>query len=544
MSHSERMSSVDTTWLRMDRPTNLMMIVAVWLLEGPVAIEKVEKQIAEGLLNYRRCRQKVEYTPAGAYWCDDPNFDLAHHMKRARLPGRGGKEELQRFVGELASEPLDPNHPLWTAHIIEEYEGGAAVVFRLHHAIADGKALQGVTMAMVDGPGRNAHRAEPAHEGEGWLQTLVAPVVAAINAGTQVSASTLRNAFELARHPLRAADLVRDSAGVAGELGYLLFMPSDSATRFKGKTNGSKRVAWCEPLKLSEVKAVSRALGCTINDLLMSCVAGAMRRYLVDCGDKTEGVEVRALVPIDLREPGDVELGNRFGLIAVELPVGVEHPLNRLMTLRERMLALKTSYEPATTLGLYAALGYLPKIVQDQLFELLASRATAVVTNVPGPNEPLTVAGSLLKQSVSWVPQSCDLGMGVSIFSYAGQVQFGLITDAALTPNPDAVVSRFPEEFEKYLYCALLDPPKQSDLPADAGLNLAVSSRAADYAPKESIDIADALALDAARGEGEGGRIRPSVRRSRRGRVAALGGSNGDNRRRGPSGSRGHAEAL
>ena len=152
MTRSERMSSVDTTWLRMDRPANPMMIVAVWILEGPVALDKVEKQIADGLMSYRRYRQKVEYAPAGVYWRDDPNFDLAHHIRRMKLPGRGGKQALERFVSELASEPLDPNHPLWTVHIVEKYEGGAAAVSRMHHAIADGVALMGVTMALVDGP--------------------------------------------------------------------------------------------------------------------------------------------------------------------------------------------------------------------------------------------------------------------------------------------------------------------------------------------------------------------------------------------------------
>ena len=220
-------------------------------------------------------------------------------------------------------------------------------------------------------------------------------------------------------------------------------------TLLGSEPTGSKRVAWCKPLKLPEVKAVSRALGCSLNDMLLSCVAGAMRRYLADKGDRTEGVEIRALAPIDLREPGDLELGNRFGIVAVLLPVGVEHPLERLMMVRQRMLDLKTSYEPAVTLGLFAALGYLPKIVQDQLFDLLVSRATAVMTNVPGPPELLTVAGSRLRQLLFWVPQSGDIGMGVSILSYAGQVQFGLITDAALTPDPEAVVSRFPEEFER-----------------------------------------------------------------------------------------------
>jgi diacylglycerol O-acyltransferase / wax synthase len=458
MSHRESMSSVDTTWLRMDRSQNLMLIVAVWMVEGRVALKKLEDQIAE-MLTYRRYRQKVEFAPAGVYWVDDPHFDLAHHIKRVRLPGRGGKEALERFVGDLASEPLDFNHPLWTVHIVERYEGGAAVVFRWHHAMADGVALVGVTMALVDGPEGQLRRPPPPDEDEGWLQTLMAPVVAAINAGTQASTSTLGTAFGLARHPLRAVDYLRGGAGVAGELGYLLFMKNDSATRFKGKPTGSKRVAWCEPLKLPEVKAVSRALGCSINDMLLSCVAGAMRRYLAEKGDRTEGVECRAMAPINLRKPGDLELGNRFGIVGVLLPVGIEHPLDRLMMVRQRMLDLKTSYEPAVTLGLFAALGYLPKIVQDQLFDLLVSRSTAVMTNVPGPPEPLTVAGSKIKQLLFWVPQTADTGMGVSILSYADQVQFGLITDAALTPDPEEVVSRFPEEFETYLHYVLLDPP-------------------------------------------------------------------------------------
>ncbi len=287
-------------------------------------------------------------------------------------------------------------------HIVEEYEGGAALVTRMHHAIADGIALKRVTMALVDGAAREGRRAEPADEDDGWLQSLMAPVVAAINAGTQASISALGAAFALARHPLRAANLLRDGAGVAGELGYLLFMSSDSQTRFKGKPKGSKRVAWCEPLRLPEVKAVSRALGCTINDLLLSCVAGAMRRYLKEKGDKTEGVEVRAQVPIDLRQPGDLALGNRFGVVGVLLPVGVEHPLERLITVRQRMLDLKTSHEPAVTLGLFAALGYLPKTVQDQLFDLLANKSTTVMTNLPGPTEPLKVAGSTIKQKAQF----------------------------------------------------------------------------------------------------------------------------------------------
>jgi WS/DGAT/MGAT family acyltransferase len=470
MSQTERMSSVDTTWLRMDRPNNLMMIVGVWVLEGPVNLDAVETQVVEGLTSYRRYRQRVDRTPAGFFWRDDPNFEVSRHVRRVRLPGRGGKPALERFVGELASEPFDPHHPLWTVHLIERYEGGAAVVFRMHHAIADGMALMDVTMKLVDGPQHRATAPTGDAEDEGWLQNLMAPVVAAIHSGAGLSTSTAKTALGLARNPLKGAVLLRDGVGVASELAYLLLMPSDSPTRFKGKPAGTKRVAWCEPLALKDVKAVSRALGASINDVLLSCVAGAMRRYLVDCGDRTEGLECRALVPINLRQPGDVELGNRFGIIAVELPVGVEDPIERLATVRQRMTALKSSYEPMTTLGLFSALGRMPKTVQDQLFDLLVRRGTAVMTNVPGPSEPLTVAGHVLKQSLFWVPQTGDTGMGVSILSYGGHVQFGLITDAALTPHPEMVVRHFPEEFETYVYSVLLAPLAEDEAAAGRAL--------------------------------------------------------------------------
>ena len=233
-------------------------------------------------------------------------------------------------------------------------------------------------------------------------------------------------------------------------------MPNDSPTRFKGQPSGTKRVAWTDPISLPEVKAVSHALGCSVNDMLLAAVAGALNGYLAEKGDETEGVEIRALVPINLRSPAnDRELGNRFGVVALELPVGLENPLARLHEIHRRMEALKSSYEPAVTLGLLSTLGYAPKLVQDMVFDLLLSRATAVMTNVPGPQKPLYLAGSEIKQVMVWVPQPGDIGMGVSILSFNGNVQFGLLADAALVPDPHAIVARFKPEFDQLLYFVL-----------------------------------------------------------------------------------------
>ena len=376
-----------------------------------------------------------------------------------RLPGRGGEQALQRYVGALCEEPLDHNHPLWQMHLVEKYEGGVAVVTRIHHAIADGMALMGVMLGLADDDSRQAAPSAPGErDDEGWLHRLVAPLASAVDTGAKLTSRTMRETIGMALDPKRALKLVKTGAGVASELAWLLAMPSDSATRFKGKPTGQKKVAWTKPLRLPEVKAVSHVTGCSINDVLLACVAGALRTYLEEKGDESRGVNVRALVPINLRPPGaEGELGNRFGIIAVELPVGVPHPLERLHEVRRRMLALKNSYEPPVTLGLFGALGLAPKLLQDQLFDLLLTRATAVMTNVPGPAHQLKIAGAPIRQVMFWVPQSGDIGMGVSILSYAGAVQFGLITDAALTPDPEAIIENFEKEFDAYLYRILLD---------------------------------------------------------------------------------------
>jgi diacylglycerol O-acyltransferase len=459
---SERMSPVDTTWLRMDRAVNRMVIVGVMMLAPPIDLVRLERTLSARLLSYPRFRQRVEDSATGLWWVDDPHFDIVRHIKRVRLPGQGGKTELEAFVAELCSQPLDMSHPLWQFHIVEDYQGGVALVARFHHAVGDGMALMAVMLSLLDeepdaplhrwGKGYAADEDEHGH-------SVFAPVTQAVDRGLKISTDLGRLALKLLSHPGMAAELTRDGAGIASELAWLLFMPKDSQTRFKGAPSGSKRVAWSEPLALPEMKAVSRALDCSVNDMMLASVAGALRGYLEAKGDPTVGVEVRALVPFNLRPSGEApELGNRFGIVAVELPVGIEDPIERLFEVHRRMIALKKSYEAPVTLGLFAALGYAPKQAQDQLFDLLLSRASAVMTNVPGPQNQLYLAGSRLEQEMFWVPQSGDIGMGVSLLSFGGKVQFGLITDAAMVPDPEAIISRFAPEFEQLLYFALMAP--------------------------------------------------------------------------------------
>ena len=437
---AERMSRVDTAWLRMDNESNLMMIVGVWLLAPPLDHARLVARVRERLLGYRRFRQKVVEDALGASWVDDARFDIARHVVRETLPrGRDRRAALQSRVAALATRRLDHRRPLWQFHLVEDYEPGrSALIVRIHHCIADGIALVGVMMSMVDG-GAAPPRAEREAADDG-------PLVEGL----------VRSVGLLTTQPL---DLARSGLQLAGDAAALLLMPDDSPTRLKGKPGRAKRVAWSEPMPLDEVKAVGKALGCSVNDVLLASVAGSIGSWLAAQGEDTAGKEIRAMVPVNLRPPASApQLGNRFGLAPLTLPIGIDNPVQRVRDVRARMAALKGSFQPLLAFAVLAVAGLLVKPAQDALLGLFARKTTAVMTNLPGPAEPVRLCGSTLEQVMFWVPQSGEIGVGVSVLSYAGTVQFGLITAAALCPEPQHIIDRFRPEFEKLLWLALMLP--------------------------------------------------------------------------------------
>lgn len=467
MAKRERMSSVDTSWLRMDRANNLMMIVGVLIFADHLSFERVRETVAARLLRYRRFKQRAVIDTAGAYWEDDEDFDLDAHVRRVALPGHGGKPELQGMVADLVSQPLDPYKPLWQFQLVERYDGGSALIVRIHHCIADGIALVGVMLSLTDesaeqasaAPEPNAETDDQADQSGSLWDQLWQPLAGAVSLAREWSGSLIAKGMSLVRSPEQALDYVKIAAAVAIEIEHLATMPNDTPTRLKGRPGATKRVAWSEPLPLTEVKAVGKAVGCSLNDILLACVAGALRAYLIDQGDDVANAELRALVPVNLRAPGlEHELGNRFGLVALVLPVGVDNPFARLYKVKRQMEELKDSYQAAVTLGLLSLVGMAPRAVQEQILDMLARKATAVMTNVPGPQRPIFLAGARLAQQMFWVPQSGDIGVGVSILSYNGGVQFGLVTDKKLVPDPQNIVARFVPEFEKILLTLLMEP--------------------------------------------------------------------------------------
>jgi diacylglycerol O-acyltransferase len=430
----DTLSAADGAWWRMEHPTNPMTITAVFTFVEPLGYEELQQLIERKLLRYGRFRQRIVGSGrrGGARWEEDPDFTLRNHLRRVNLPEPADQGALQGLVGELMSTPLPADRPPWQIHHIPTYRDGSAMVVRIHHCIGDGMSLVRVLLGMADEPVAGA--AASAHK-----------------TFTGAGAPSTRALVS----PARFLAAARTGGGAAATVGRLLAMRADPRTVFRGALGTTKRAAWSRPIPLDDVKRIGRRLGGTVNDVLLSAVAGALRAYLARRGARADGLTLRAVVPVNLRRPDDLDsLGNKFGLVFLPLPVGEPDPLARLRATKRNMDRIKRSPEAVVVFGLLRALGKTTPALLVRAVNMLGRKATAVITNVPGPYEPIRFCGKVIESVMFWVPQSGRLGLGISILSYAGQVRIGVASDAGLVPDPESIAAAFHDALDELLPAA------------------------------------------------------------------------------------------
>ena len=456
MTGREPMSSVDRAWLMMDDPANPMVINGFWIFEEPLQYEHVLAVLEERLLIYERFRQRVVERRGAlrprAHWEFDPEFDLRAHVGRFVLPSPGDKRTLNDAVARLLVHPLDRNRPLWTFTLIEGYEGGSVFFARVHHCIGDGAALVKVLFSLADESAQGARR--PPSE----LPRKGNPPTPLTRAAARPQAAELPAGRNRLGHPSGLQSLAARGGQLAARffpvLAKLALMKTDDKTAFKGAVGVGKAVAWSSGIPLDDVKFVKNRMGATVNDVLVAAVAGALRRYVEARGDNPEGKMIRAMVPVDIRGPQDTKLTNRFALVYLPLPIGIADPIERLFETKRHMDAIKQSPEALVTYQAIVGLGVVSDKIARSVRGYFANKVSVVLTNVPGPSQKLYFAGKLLETIVFWVPQSGSIGVGISIFSYGGQVNIGLITDRGLAPDPDTIIAAFQAEFDNLLLLA------------------------------------------------------------------------------------------
>jgi WS/DGAT/MGAT family acyltransferase len=479
---------VDTAWLHMEDPTNLMMVTGIFIFDRPLDFARVRDTLQGRMVDrFPRLRHRVKQTGSSAHWVEDPTFDIGAHLHRMALPAPGDLAELRDVVSDLMSTPLDFTKPLWQGHYIEGLGAGSALLLRFHHCIGDGVALVHVILSLTDNaadapwPVRASFMPHEKHVGErivSLIDDARSAVERTVGTTRKAARALLQEGVEALLNPSHVRDVAESATEAASVVLKMVLKSPDTATRFKGHLGVAKRAAWSRPIPLDDVKAVGRSVGGTVNDVLLTAVSGALRRYLLQRGDPADGVEINAMVPVNLRPPSEADqLGNRFGLIYLALPVGTEDRAERLRLVKARMDEIKASPQPFVTFQILNALGLAPIEVAGLAVNMFGTKATAVMTNVIGPKQPLYFAGERIRTWLGWVPQSGRMGLGVSIFSYDGQVVVGVASDKGLVPDPEAIAAAFEEEFAALVEWAARAEPAEK--PPDAAT--APSSRVAGF---------------------------------------------------------------
>ena len=455
---TERMASGDAAWLHMDRPTNLMVVNSVFWFEDPLDWDAVVAVLEERLVApFPRFRQRVLDPPltfgelSRPRWQDVPGFRIEDQITRTRLAGGDRDEALHRYASERAGEPLDPSRPLWELHLLDGYGAGSAVLLRTHHALADGIALVQVLLHVADPPAEGRHPGqlplEPA--GDRPAGAVVRRLEALGRRAREAPASLLPT-------PGRVAEVVaatRSNAAMLRKLGFGL--PDDSGA-LRRPLGVQKRLTWSEAMPLDDVKRVGRATSSTVNDVALALIAGALRRYLAEAGRPCDAM--RAVVPFNLRpldQPLPRSLGNRFGLVFVDLPVDVADRRERVVAVRDRMATIKASAEGLVVYGGFSLIsGRTPVQVAQAWLELFARKASAVVTNIAGPRERLSLAGTPLTGFMLWVPTSGSIGVGLSIVTYAGRLSLGVAVDPNVVPDGEQLLDALRTEMAELVALA------------------------------------------------------------------------------------------
>lgn len=461
------MSAADAAWFHNDGPANLAIVMGVVLTKKPLDFERVRKIYSERIVSFDRFRQRVVETGfpmATPHWQDMPNFSVDQHLHHSALSAPHDEAALVELVNDLASMPLDHALPLWQAYVVDDVEGGSALITRCHHCMADGTAMNTVTQRMFDpAPGAKPlppPRARGASIGKGAGKGLFAPAIDLIT------------------------EAARDALALAGGAGMLvreLLRADDPPSPLKGEFALGKRVAWSQPVAVRDIKAIGKRYDAKVNDVLVAAMTGALRTYLKGRGVDVDHTTMRAMVPVDLRPPERIgQLGNEFGLVLLDLAVTEARTDRRLALTKARMDALKNSPEALATKALLNLLGRGPKLLEDFSNDLFGRKASVVMTNVVGPAEALYLAGVPIERILPWAPHpGKQLGMAVSILSYRGAASLTVIGDAHLVPDPEAITDAFNREFLKMLKSARRDATPKTATRAPAKKTPALRRRAA-----------------------------------------------------------------
>lgn len=421
---SKAVATNDAIYLHMEQPDNLMYISGVITFARPLDVDAVQRTFGEKLLKFGRFRQipQTAKTLSGYRWIEADQVDTAAHFHTHALPTPGDKATLEAAISALVSTPLPRDKPLWDMHIFHGYDGGSALVARIHHSIGDGIALVYVMLSSMEVFDEDENKESAPTTSRKKRPSLASQIGRPIGLAIRTPAALER----------------------------ILTAKPDPQTVLKGELGIAKHVTWSQPIPLHEIKAIGKSADATINDLLLTLLAGTLRDYLLEAGEVlTE--EIHVAVPVNVRPMSKAyKLGNQLGSISLALPILEPDRWERLRLLKQRMDGLKTSPELLISYAATRIIGMLPKERARTILNNSRAKTSALVSNVPGPRTPIGLAGQAADTLMFWGPLTARGTLGISIISYDGRVNIGTFCDKNVIPHPEKIIDGFTDQFNAF----------------------------------------------------------------------------------------------
>lgn len=440
-----RLRGLDASFLHHEVAAAGLAIGGYFVVDGePPTIEEFRRRIARRLDNTPRFHQRLREAPypgGRACWVDDAHFNIDYHVRHAALPPPGDPVTLWRFVAQTFGERLDRSKPLWETYLVEGVDGNAfAMLLKCHHALADGMAnvALGSLLFDIDGTASNGGsrvRWSPRPEPSPAEVTRDAA-----KGAVELSIRAMRATVDAAQHPLRTSERLRDIGGTLGELGRVAFTPAPE-TPFNASIGAGRHYAVIT-VDLAEVKAARRAFDATVNDVVLTLAAGGLADLLRERGIEVAGLELVASVPVSIRNGSATNAGNQVLTLRARLPVDVDDPALRLEMIKREMARVKRSPQAAVVGRLESAIDAVPDFLLGPLARLSFSPRifNVLVTNLPGPQFPLTVHGRPVRHMMPVPFLMRRQGIAIAVLSYNGELSFGVLGDPAIAPDLQPVI--------------------------------------------------------------------------------------------------------
>jgi diacylglycerol O-acyltransferase / wax synthase len=440
------LEKIDRMMWETEHPDSPVTISGMMILEKKISQKKLIDTLENRLLRFDRFRQKISIKNNTPYWEDDAAFNIKNHLFFADIDTNQPYKILQQQVSRLMSEPLDYTKPLWDAHIYNLSNGQSAIVFRLHHAIADGVALIRVLFSLTGESSKASIEKIEKSKGFSWKSIpLIKQIKDTYDSGEKVIQG-IKNTF---RNP----EIIKEQLGHLSDVTkdvMSIFTDKDiTGSFYKGEFSDSKIAAWSVPVDLITMKKLGKKYGATLNDVLLALMTGAVRKHLTKHKQPVND-GLRIVIPVNIRDMSEeIVLHNEIGFISLELPVHLKNFKSRLKYINVKTSLLKNSPEPLLLSKLMEIVAdYLSKDQKNKFASFMATKIGAVITNVPGPRNPVYLSGIKVSDIYCWIPHTAPLGVGLSMLSYNNKVTTGMIIDRNMADDPDFLLNAFVRELE------------------------------------------------------------------------------------------------